>query len=437
MKPGPIALCACAVLMAGAAHAEVSTPAAAAKLDLPVTDVPAGYVKVDGFVTDWTSATVVEARTLTRGEEEYDWTGPRDCSLLVQAQADREFLYLAIEVRDNVVVGPKGKKGGDRVEVWIDGGEPAGSGRIRMIEIGLGEVPDGGKPSVRYGYPQKLTRTVIDGVKSDGSMRNTGYFFEVGLPLSALSDPPPGVESLGVAIIARDWDYDDANEDDAAVATAPFDGRKERSPDTMGRLKLPSTLDPLGGFFRTVPEAKGSKVLGAEWVQVGGDARRERVALLEKWIVVAGRGVGDVDFYYYALPHGPSYRYESLETRDLTGDGGVEFLVRYTVTHPGQIAQQFLAIYRLHFDSVNLVFLAEVGNTGPGWSITNEVTFESKGRGKPSRVLVHKPVATGATKANYTDVDADLITDWDKVLVPWRGPPSRSYEWQDTQFIKR
>ncbi len=427
----------CLLLATSLGHAEVATPADAAKLDIPVGDVPDGYVKVDGFVTDWASAQTVESRALIRAEAEYDWTGPRDCSVLVQAQADRAFLYLAIEVRDNVVVGKKGRKAGDRVELWIDGGEPAGKRRVRMIELGLGEVPDGGKPTVTYGYPKNLVRKEIEGVKADGAMRKTGYFFEVALPLASLSDPAPGVEPLGVAIIVRDWDYDDANEDEAAVATAPFDARKERSPATMGRLLLPSTVDPLGGFYQTVPAAKGTRVVSEAWVQVSGDARRERVALLEKWLVVAGRGVGDGDFYYYTLPHGPNYTYDSMELRDLTGDGGAEFILRYSVSHPGQIQQQFLAIYRLFFDSINLVFLAEAGNTGPGWTVTNQVSFDPKGPGGTTRIVVSKPVATGVTKKTYTDVDADLITDWDKVLLPWKAPPSRTYEWQDTQFIKR
>jgi hypothetical protein len=438
MRPG-LCLAACLPLLLTPALAlgAANTPDAAKKLDIPVGDVPEGYVKVDGFVTDWNSAATIETRALTRGEPEYDWTGPRDLSMLVKAQADRSFLYLSIEVRDNVVVGPKGRKGGDRVEIWIDGGIPAGKKRVRMIEVGLGAVPDGGKPTVRYGYPKKLARKAIDGLQADGSMRKTGYFFELALPLASLSDPPPGVEPLGIALIARDWDYDDPNEDEAAVATAPFDARKKRAPETMGKLGLPSSTDPMGSFYRSVPAAKGARVVGEDWVQVAGDARRERVALLEKWIVVAGRGVGEGDFYYYTLPHGPNFRYDSLELKDVNGDGGADFIVRYTVSHPGQIDQQFLAIYRLFFDSINLVFLAEIGNSGPGWTVTNEVSYDPKGPGGTTRITVRKPVATGVTKKTYTDVDADLITDWDKVLLPWKGTGSRTYEWQDTQFIKR
>lgn len=431
-----LVLTACVSIPLGAT-AEPATPASAKKLDLTVAHVPDGYVKVDGFVTDWAGAATLESRALTRGEPEYDWTGPRDCSLLVQAQADRKNLYLAIEVRDNIVAGRKGRKAGDRVEIWIDGGPPAGKKRLRMLEVGLGAVPDGGKPTVSYGWPRSLKRANIEGLQTDGAMRKTGYFFELAIPLAALSDPPPGIEALGLAIIARDWDYDDPNEDEAAVSTAPFDARKARDLTTMGKLLMPGTQDPLAGFYRSVPAAKSARVVGAVWTQVGGDARRERVALLEKWLVVSGRGVGEGDFYVYNLPTGPNYTYDSLETRDLNGDGGDEFIVRFRVEHPNKVVQQFMAIYRLDFDSIGLVFLAEVGNTGPGWSITNEVSFDKKGPKGTSRIFLKKPAADGVTKKSYPDVDADLITDWDKILLPWTGPSSRTYEWQDTQFIKR
>ncbi len=110
------------MLVTSVVNAQPATPANVKTINISPTHAPQGYVKVDGFVTEWSQIPRIETRALTRGEAEYDWTGPRDCSMIIQAQADEEFLYLAIEVRDNAVVSPDGKKKGDRVEVWIDAG---------------------------------------------------------------------------------------------------------------------------------------------------------------------------------------------------------------------------------------------------------------------------------------------------------------------------
>ncbi|MCP4247295.1 MAG: hypothetical protein GY778_09635, partial [bacterium] len=210
-----------------------------------------GYVKVDGFVTDWEGVDKVESRTLTRGEPEYDWTGPKDLSMVVQAQYDQTYIYMAVEVRDNIVTGPKRRDRGDRVEIWFDGGEVAAKsphGRMRMLELALGEMESDGKPAITWQYPKSLKGQEPTGLLKDGSMRHTGYFFEFGLPLSELSDPAPGLEPIGIAIIARDLDRDDPNEDEAAVANAPFDGRKKRRPDTMAKLRLAGAENMDAGF---------------------------------------------------------------------------------------------------------------------------------------------------------------------------------------------
>jgi hypothetical protein len=138
--------------------------------------------------------------------------------MVVQAQVDGEVLYLAVEVRDNVVAGPRGPKKGDRIELWLDGGASAGKQRLRMLEIAIGDIEGGGKPTARWGYgagggaPRGL---MLDGAVRAPEGQVAGYFFEIGLPLAEISDPRPGLEPLGIALIARDWDYDDANEDEA------------------------------------------------------------------------------------------------------------------------------------------------------------------------------------------------------------------------------
>ncbi|MEL6181394.1 MAG: hypothetical protein AAFS10_20720, partial [Myxococcota bacterium] len=194
-----------AALSAAPVHAEPqpATPDSAPKVDMVATPVAVGSVKVDGFVNDWEGIEKHDIRALTRAVPEYDWTGPRDLSLLVQLQYDSNYLYMAIEVRDNIVTTPKGRKEGDIVEVWMDGGPLATSkrrgsvGRLRMLRLKVGGMTKDGLPEAEWGYPKKL-KGKPKGIKLDGSIRNTGYFFEVGLPIDQFSNPAPGLETMGI-----------------------------------------------------------------------------------------------------------------------------------------------------------------------------------------------------------------------------------------------
>ena len=425
------------------ASAEPATPSSAPKVDMVAANVPPGAVKVDGFVTDWDGIEKKDIRALTRGEAEYDWTGPRDLSMLVQMQYDATHLYLAIEVRDNIVTQPKRKKSGDLVEVWFDGGPTAKSGskgRLRMLKLLVGEMANDGPPEAVWGFPRAL-KGRPEGLLLDGSIRNTGYFFEVGIPLALVSDPAPGLEPLGITFIARDWDYDDPNEDLASVASSPFDGLKKRAPSTMAKFTLAGAESIKKGFFRLFPDTMGKTVMGEQFADIAGDSRREWVFLVDNhYLSISGVGVGDGQNYYYELEGRNGGTCTDIKVLDLTGDGKAEILVRYKLPsrHPsGVIHQEFVAIYHFALDRIKLVFFHEVGNDGAGWSIRNEVRLVPNRKTGQINVVVSSPKGQGVTKKSYADVDQDQIVDWERLLLPWEGTKTRLFEWDTHQFLKR
>lgn len=433
----------CALTLSSAlAFSQAATPDKAPLQDLKVRRIAPGSVKIDGFVTDWQGIPILETRALTRGEPEYDWTGPRDLSLLVQAQHDNERLYLAVEVRDNLVVAPKrSRKTGDRVEIWIDAGEAADpSTRLRMLELQLGDMLNDGPPRALWFYPNKLAQKVPEGLEIDGSIRKTGYFFELSLPLSSISSPSPGLEPLKIAFIARDWDRDDPNEDEAAVATSPFDGRKhKKDPAKMGSLYLHNPDELLSGFYKQNPTLKDIPHTQSAWKNVGGDGRREFVSLIHSHLLIVGQGLGEGDFYIYDFPGSPHHTFKSFTLQDLTGDGASEILVRYEVESPSTgITQEIDAILHYDADKIRLIYQREVGNRGPGWSITNQITYKKTGKTRPSKIVVGKGRKTGKINLEtYTDVDKDLIVNWDRILLPWQSTKKQTYTWDSGQFLKK
>jgi len=414
----------------------------AKRLDFKVPLIPPGAITVDGFVTDWEGIAPIESSALTSGEHEYDWTGVKDCSLVVQTQYDRDMLYLAIQVRDNVVTGKRGSKPGDHVEVWIDAGEIASKskgGRMRMIRFAPGKLADGGKPDVQWGYPKTL-RGTPNGLLIDGAIRKDGYFFEAGIPIRELGNPPPGLEPFGIAVIARDHDYDDPGESEASISTAPFDAKGKRDPKTMGAMEFSGIDGVKNGIYRILPQARGQKVVAQTLVDVGGDDRREWVQLVGRYLSISGVGLGDGEYYYFELPFLPGTEYD-LEFQDVTGDGKAEMIVHYTlnVQSPrGPVKQELVAIYHFYLDRIKLVFHQELVNHGGGWTLENGFAIKSGKKGKPAEMTVTLGKTEGSVNAsNYADADDDQIVDYERILLPWEDEKVRKFVWETSQFIKK
>ncbi len=433
------ALAGAVALWASPADAAHARPEDAPKRSFEARAVQSGFVKVDGFITDWNDVQKHECKALVSGEPEYDWTGPLDLSLLLQFQYDDANLYIAVEVRDNIVSPPRGRDRGDRVEIWFDSGPTSASkvGRLRMLELALGELPSDGPPEVTWQHPRALAGKIPEGLKKDGSLRNTGYFFEIAIPLAEISDPAPGLEPIGIVAFARDWDRDDPNEDEAAVATAPFDAKKASNYEAMGSLSLSGAAAMGDSFFRKVPDARLLKVQETLWANVGGDGRRERVQLVDKYLVMTGFGLGFGDFYYYTMAHSPQHTFKKLETRELTGDGHDEMLVWYTIGKPEHVEQTMLAIYHFDQDRIKLIFHHEIGNRGEDWEVEDEVAFTPMGKDKPTNILVSRPAkAQGVDADTYVDTDGDMIVDWERILLPWGAVKVNTFEWSAGQFIR-
>jgi hypothetical protein len=360
--------------------------------------------------------------------------------MTIQMLYDANNLYVSLLVRDNVVTYPKRGKKGDRVEMWIDGSAMAKKGkygRLRMLQLAPGELKNDGKPDIRWAYPRKLKGKAPTGLKSDGVIRDNGYYFEFSIPITEISDPAPGLEPLGIAFIARDWDYDDPNEDEAAVASAPFDGRKARNVNTMGSFMLGGADGIRVGFYRIKPDAAGKKVAASFYADVGGDSRREYVFLVDRYLVITGLGLGDGEYYFYDMPKLKGTVYKDVEAKEVTGDNKSELFVKYTITEPGQkVEQEIMMGFQFVLDRIKVVYHQEVKNSGPGWTITNHVAIKTK-KGKPATIIVSKPKSTGSvTMENYPDPDADLVVDWERILLPWDSPKKRVFTWETSQFIK-
>lgn len=176
---------------------------------------------------------------------------------------------------------------------------------------------------------------------------------------------------------------------------------------------------------------------------VAGDRRGERVLLHDKDLVVFGAGYKSGKGYAYStLPFPSGSAVRSLLTRDATGDGKHELVVRGVLkarasgdSGGGEVERTIELTYRVGTDTINRVFAAEVGRAMGRNSITGSIGYAvEKGKGK---IVLGTGKATGWTQSTYPFTqDAGPTGGIEPLLLPWGGNRPVTYTWNGTAFVR-
>ena len=302
-------------------------PADQAILDLGATYTTNAQTRVDGNIDDWSTLSPLSFQTLIAGEYEYDWTGPQDLSAKVMAQYSEDRIYFLIQVKDNAVVSKKKQWKSDRVELWIAPESPTGKslGAKRGILLDIGPMVDGGEPTVKFMSGKQ------GGVAAKAFIGTDGYDFEVGVDFAARGKTSPVMDGvMRYCVLVRDWDQDDPNEDEAAIATCPINPKKSSAikTDQMGKISL-NLADEIWSKVASQPDLQDGQTWTKYTADVAGTSTPEIVALGSTKLVVAGIGMhGDgLSWSVIDLPQ----NYEgtgAVEFKDISGDKKNEIIVR-------------------------------------------------------------------------------------------------------------
>ena len=303
-------------------------PADQAVLNLGASYSNDSEMRVDGNLNDWNGISMLEFSTLIAGEYEYDWTGPKDLSAKVGAQYGADKIYFVVQVEDNAVVDKLRQWKSDRVEIWLApetaDGKPLGSPRGILLDIG--PQVSGGKATVKWLSGKQ------GGLEAVGFVGPEGYDFEVGVSYSALSKESPVMDGvMRYCVLVRDWDQDDANEDEAAFATCPIDPKKSSSikRDKMGKIPL-SLKDAM--WSALMADSAIASVSGGwtnQMVNLGGTSMPEIVAAADDTVVVAGFGLENAGLSYYMvqLASAGIGNMSNLAVKDINGDKVPEIIL--------------------------------------------------------------------------------------------------------------
>lgn len=170
-------------------------------------------------------------------------------------------------------------------------------------------------------------------------------------------------------------------------------------------------------------------------VQVHGDPRPERVALVGRDLVVLGPGYKSGTQYAFARlsEFAAPEDIAEVTARDITGDGLAELLVRGKVKPAPGVESDVLMVYSASSDRVVRLLSIETGRESGGARAQGLVQFvPSKTRGFD--VDVRPGVVRGCTQQTCTFVDSEPSGQTSPVLLPWGKTRHVRFVWNGAAF---
>ncbi len=357
--------------------------------DQPVVVAPYDFsstlsTKVDGNLKDWYNLESVGFQTLISGEYDYDWTGPRDLSAQLKTQYSEKAIHMLVQVKDNVVVDKLRQWKSDRVEVWLLAEDKAGKplGKLTGVQFDLGPVtknmPLGIKVLAGNKDLSKIKAVPFIQQEDDEHM---AYDIEFSVDYALFSKVSPVYDgALRYCVIVRDWDEDDANEDEAAISNCPINPAKPATvkPDDMAKIKLDLERvmwQSLIGADDAIAAKSGDWIFGN--ANVASTSEPESIAYNDNQFVIYGFDIYEnAGFSWNTMALNGSSTDPKMSFADVDGDKLDEIFITRTETclEPGLTAQR---VYVFDFSNTQGLrlgtnYLASVTDTNTGKTYANK-----------------------------------------------------------------
>jgi len=398
--------------LGGAGNREEGGTGVEVAMDAPLhaSEVERGSpVKLDGVLKEWPARTPANENL----------SGKTDgLSLGVSVQYDDGKLYVAGEVGDpRLTRTSKHGDGDDHVTLTL--GFPGARGVIKAYEVGF----FAGKPGESVGAvkwkegPSK--GEVVPGAKIVESDVKGGYVFEAAIPWATF----PEARTMRVGLRAA-FRYEDG--DGTKTVASIGNGR--------GDTGHASELPPLP----TAPEQAVTSGLLAQknlattapridvFADVAGDERKERISVFGKFFTICGPGYRGGHQFFWRETAG---ELASVETRDVTGRGKDDMIVRRRVTAPSGAVHEVLEVWSVaKGDEPQAVFSHEISVTEPGGKrkVANAVRVAAK------EIEVTVEPGGGWDAASFKEPSAGE----EAVLVPWGTVKSRTFKVEGGKFTR-
>ncbi len=363
-------------------------------------------VKLDGVLKEWPARS--GAKETISGKTE-------GLSLEVGMQYDDAKLYLAGEIGDkNLVRSAKHGDSDDHVVFTI--AFPAARGVLKAYEIGLWPgKPGEGAGVVRWTSGPSAGQKV-DGAKIVENDVKGGTVFEAAIPWSTFAEAK--TMRVGLRGSFRYHDHEGG-----VLGTG---GGTADKPNDLPPLPTAAEQAVVDGLLAQKNLA-GEKPKIDIYADVAGDERKERISVFGKFFTICGPGYRSGHQFFWREVGGGEIA--SVETRELTGRGKEDMVVKKRIVQGGSI-HETLEVWSLHpGDEPTTVFAAQiaiVSNDGKK-RIINPAKI-----GKDSIEITYEP-AMGWDASSFKETVAG---DIEPIILPWGPVKSRTYELKQGKFVK-
>lgn len=383
----------------------LSPLAAVAQQPLRV-DRTAERMRVDGSLREWRGA-------------RFSQVGPARFAL---ATNDRG-LFVAVEMPDTRIVR-RAAPGPRQDAVVLTLAMPGGTGKLRGTELWLhpGETGKSAAVAGVAGFRGKPRRNksikVVEGPLSDGR----GYVLEAFVPWKAVRGAEIWQQGRGALRVV------DAQGGKRATVheTAPARSLQDLPAFAMGQ----GQQDMLGSFLQ------GQGLTGARpshdfQRNVSGDRRKERVVVVNNFVVVMGPGYRDGRAYgFMQLPVGLGAGVRNARLQDVTGDRYPELLV--TLRQQNRLGKRDLwSVVSLNGDNPALLWGAETRKQTRDGFVESSLRLGKRKRGAAPLIILRPGRAQGLDASNFRDGKAPGVAP---ILVPWGTVEERSYRFDGSSF---
>ncbi len=388
--------------LACAAGAFLATPSShAGGTAIKASLIEASTIKLDGIPKEW-------PELMALGHTVKGAPTKADLQARAAISYDNSNIFIAADVTDDALRG-----GGDRVSVVI--GFPGGA--VHQVDLFPGE------PGKSAASAKNKEGKTITGAKVIEAPHGGGWSLEATIPWSAF--PPATTTRVGLrgAIFVHDADKDTAIE--ASVGSAPSSAYESLPPVSIeSEQALGESLK--AKKIKNVPRYN----LIADVV---GDALKERVIVFDQVLVVLGPTFRKgSEFFWTDLGVDASQgMLPGCETRDLTGDGQAEIILRKRLGKPKNYREYLQIMQFGKSDAPTMIFQSEVAIVTEKGAVENEVRFEPNGA--LTAIVVKPGTAKNFDAGNYAE---SRETSMSPALLPWETIASRTFKWNGKAFAQ-
>ena len=365
-------------------------------------------IKIDGILKEWPP----------RSEAKEALSGKTDgLAFGVAVEMDDAKLYVGAEVSDpNLARTAKHGESDDHVSMTL--AFPSGRGGLKAYEIGL--FP--GKPGDSSGGVKWLAGPSkgqdIPGAKLVENDVKGGFTFEAAIPWSSFAE----ARTMRVGLRAA-FRYHDGDGTTVRGVIGTGQGSVDRPSDlpALPTAAEQSVVDGLLGPKNLTGTAPKIDV----FADVTGDDRKERISVFGKFFTICGPGYRNGHQFFWREVAG---ELTAFETRDVTGNGKEDMIVRRRVTSGGTMHEMIEVWTVERGDEPTTIFTQEIAIVDA--SAKRRITNAVRVSGKEIEISVEPAVGWDATSFREPTAGEEGI------LVPWGTVRSRTFKLEKGKFAK-